>query len=217
MPRSTLAWSSLSLALFLAGAASSAHAQRNVHVLGPETMETHRGTFEAVARTVREDMRLDVLGRPTPKGPYFEAAYQKLLLRPESARATTLRPGTYDTGDRPHVVQVSGIPNGLLKALHLGTVSAHDLGGNLSAIRARAASDLVRISFAHGRGAERILVDRGQGGEVSEHEIEIPLAAPGTPTFLIYERLDRRGSVVGGRGGYQSGRILELRWDGTQQ
>ena len=180
-------------------------------------METHQGTFEGISRAVREDMRLDVVGRPSPKGLYFEAAYQKIVLKTETAQAQTIRKGTYDTGDRPHIVRVSGVPNGLLKALHLGTVSAHDLAGNLQAINARANADLIRISVIHGQGAERILLDRGKGGQVSEHEIEIPLAPAGTPTHLIYERLDAQGNVVGSRLGYQSGRMLEIHWDGSQQ
>ena len=215
MPRSSLAWSCLSLVFSLVGVIPHAHAQRAVHVLGPEKMEIRHGTYEEVTRAVREDMRLDVLGRPSAKGPAFEAAYQKLVLGTASARARTLREGSYDTGDVSHRVRISGVPNGLLRAMHLGTASAHDLGGNVAAIKARAEGDLIRISFAHGQGPERVLVDRGKGGQVSENELEIPLAAPGVPTFLIYERLDPRGRVVGGRNGYRSGRILELHWDGT--
>jgi hypothetical protein len=214
MSNFALAGARLALVLAVASGGPRAFAQRNVHVLGPETMETHHGSYEGVVNAVRSDMRLDVTGRPTAGGrPYFEASYQKLVIRTESARASTLRAGSYTPVDQPHQVRISGVPGGLLRVTHLGTTSAHDLGGNRSAIDARAASDLVRISVAHGSGPERVLVDRGQAGHVSLHDLEIPLAL-GMPTRVIYEHLDSRGNVAGGRYGYQSGRVLELHWDG---
>jgi len=210
----SLAYLTLALPVIVAGAAPRAHAQRKVHVLGPETMQTHQGTHESVVNAVRADMRLDVVGRPSARGLEFEAAYQKLVLKTETAHAQTIRAGSYTPVDQPHQVKISGVPGGLLRATHLGTTSSHDLGGNQARIDARALSDRVRIAIDHGEGTpQRILVDRGLSGHVSLHDIEIPLKL-GTPTRLLYERLDQAGNILGGRLGYQSGRILELHWDG---
>lgn len=212
--------------LTMAGTASAQQAGRlapaaqRTFLVNPHSVSTVQRAPGAVAQSRTRELNSYVRGDTGS----LPAAFQELVLK-NVRNAETMKRGEY--GDSPHVdspqvLKVSGVPNGELELTHIGTMSTHDFAGINNAgvfeqrLQSRASGDRVRISFDYGEGTpSKVLVDRGQGGVVSQHDVKVPLNPNGT-TRLIYERQDSSGNVVGSRWGYQMGRIVNIQWDGSK-
>jgi hypothetical protein len=199
----------VALALLVCAAPALAQRQQRVAVVLPYAVTIRTGDPRAIAAEEREALRRFVLGSRTGRG----AAKQHILIPlPEGANVRTLEAGDYSKErrvDKAQRIVLSGF-TGPVRAIHLGTMSVHDLYDERTGAFDQKTFDL---RLAHDRMGLEIdgqrLLDRAEAGHVSMNEIVIPKGA----REIEYLRQAENGRVVGDRVGYKMGRLLKLSWE----
>ena len=204
--------------LLLSVCASVAHAQRSwfsrpqpqqrVAVVLPYGVEIRNGDLRQVAAQERAALQSFVRNA---RG--HGAAKQHILIQlPPGASIQTIEPGQYSKSpfvDKSQLIKLTGF-SGDIQAIHLGTMSVHDLYNETTGAYNQALFDLRERDdrMALELDGRRVL-NRVPSGLVAMNDVTIP---KGTRE-IQYVRQDANGRTVGDRYGYTMGRVLRLSWD----